>query len=112
MCSVVKNQQNCGSCWAFATTALYESIVMISGLGEHDLAEEYVLECTSGYVSNVRSSSCAGGYVTDALPMLLEFGAPTEDVYPYISNNHGGSTAGYQNTAGICDRADTSAWIS
>ena len=111
MVSAVKNQMNCGSCWAFATTAAYESIVMISGLGEYDLAEEYVLECTSAYVSDIRTSSCAGGYVVDALPMLLEFGAPTEDVYPYISNNYGGSTLGYETTPGICDRADTSAWV-
>lgn len=44
--------------------------------------------------------------------MLLEFGAPTESVYPYISNNYGGSTVGYSATAGICDRADVSQWVS
>ena len=39
----VKNQANCGSCWAFSTTAHYESLLLISNGIEYDLAEQYAL---------------------------------------------------------------------
>ena len=39
----VKTQGKCGSCWAFTTTAMYESQLLIKGLEEHDLSEQYVL---------------------------------------------------------------------
>jgi C1A family cysteine protease len=41
--TTVKNQGMCGGSWAFATTALYESVLMIDGMGELDLSEEYIL---------------------------------------------------------------------
>lgn len=42
----VKNQKKCGACWAFATTAMYESQLLIKAIGEYDLSEQYVLQCT------------------------------------------------------------------
>lgn len=112
MCSAVDNQLNCGSCWSFATTALYESFVMIAGLGQYDLSEEYILQCTSVHAgAPVHESSCAGGYVSDALQMAVQYGIPLETTFPYVSSNYGGSTVGFETTAGICDWADTSAYI-
>ena len=112
MCSAVKNQQNCGSCWSFSTVAAYESFAMIAGLGEQDLSEEYVLECTSVHAgAALHESSCAGGYVSDALQMAIQYGLPLETTFPYISNNYGGSTVGFETTPGICDWSDTSAWV-
>lgn len=42
----------------------------------YDLAEQYVLDCTSG-------SSCNGGYPKDAIDMFVQTGIPLETAYPY-----------------------------
>lgn len=67
--SPVKDQGQCGDCWAFSTTGLYESLLLMQTNTEYDLAEQYVLDCTSG-------SSCNGGYPKDALDMFTQTGIP------------------------------------
>jgi C1A family cysteine protease len=39
----VKDEGSCYANWAFAATALYESFLMIGGMAEPDLSEEYIL---------------------------------------------------------------------
>lgn len=74
--SAIKSQGQCGDCWAFSTTGAYESLIMMQTNVEYDLAEQYVLDCTSG-------SSCNGGYPKDALDMFTTGGIPLETAYPY-----------------------------
>jgi len=54
----VKNQGECGSCWAFAAVAVLESVINIKeGFSElnPDLSEQYILSCLP------ESGSCRGG---------------------------------------------------
>lgn len=54
-CTSIKNQSTCGSCWAFATAAVFESKLAIAGKGKKDLSEQYLLSC------NTYGMSCNGG---------------------------------------------------
>ncbi len=52
----IKNQGNCGSCWAFSTVGPLESQILLQGGGTVPLSEQYLLSCnTSGW-------SCNGGW--------------------------------------------------
>jgi len=55
-CTPVRNQGNCGSCWAFSTVAPLESNVLYWDGIERDLSEQYLLSC------NTEGSSCRGGW--------------------------------------------------
>jgi C1A family cysteine protease len=54
----VKNQKNCGSCWAFGALAALESMAKIYGGTELDLSEQQILSCKSyGW-------GCNGGWMS------------------------------------------------
>lgn len=54
--TAVKNQKNCGSCWAFATNAAIESSIKIMDGINVDLSEQWLVSCnTSGW-------GCGGGW--------------------------------------------------
>ncbi|MDW7680408.1 MAG: C1 family peptidase, partial [bacterium] len=72
--SEVKNQLNCGSCWAFTAVALIENISR-----KNDLSEQVVISCTAG--------GCSGGWYGDALKYASDFGVPPEDCYQYLATN-------------------------
>lgn len=72
--SPVKNQGNCGSCWAFATVAFFESNLLqtgrVSTSTPPDLAEQFVLKC------DTKSSGCNGGNCVSASNLVLTKGLP------------------------------------
>jgi inhibitor of cysteine peptidase len=55
-CTPIKDQGQCGSCWAFATVGPLESLIKLNDGVERDLAEQYLLSC------NTDGWSCAGGW--------------------------------------------------
>ncbi len=62
-CPPVRDQGNCGSCWAFAAVGAVESSILISGSPQADLSEQWLVSCTA-------AGSCNGGWHTDALEYI------------------------------------------
>lgn len=100
--SAIKNQGNCGSCWAFTTVGLYETFLMVKGKPEYDLSEEFILECTNVLqVNTTLVSDCTGGYTDFSLQVVKNYGLPLETAWPYTAGTYG-SVAGAPSTPGIC----------
>lgn len=83
----VKNQGGCGSCWAFATVGVMESLLKSRMALLEDLSEQYLVSC------NVHGWSCSGGWFAhDYHEDLVPPGEPTagavlETNFPYAARN-------------------------
>jgi len=74
----VKNQGQCGSSWAFATTGLIEGAGQIQTGTLHSLSEQEFLDC------NTSNAACYGGQIDKALSFAMD-GITTEASYPYTA---------------------------
>ncbi|KYK32334.1 MAG: hypothetical protein AYK19_03405 [Theionarchaea archaeon DG-70-1] len=72
-----KDQRNCGSCWCFAGTGMFESRILIEGGPEYDLSEENVLSC------NIFNAGCSGGNDFIVTTYLTKYGGSLESCAPY-----------------------------
>jgi cathepsin L len=89
----VRDQGQCGSCWAFATTANAESVWAISNNNQlFDLSEEFLVDCASGI--GYFNQGCNGGEPDSAFKYMISYGQYSEASYPY--------TAGTTQIAGKC----------
>jgi cathepsin L len=90
----VRDQGQCGSCWAFATTANAESVWAISTGQLLDLSEEFLVDCATGV--GYFNLGCNGGMPDSAFKYMINNGQCTESSYPYV--------AGTTKTAGTCQK--------
>lgn len=74
----IKHQGNCGSCWSFATIAVFETAIKLAGGPEEDLSEQFLVSC------NNDGWSCRGGLFAYK---YLNNGAPKESCYPYTASD-------------------------
>ncbi len=75
----IRDQGQCGSCWAFATVGAAEAMFNISAGDpdwDPDLSEQAILSCNE-------YGSCDGGYNSSALTQLMLDGTTTEECMPY-----------------------------
>lgn len=83
--SSVKNQGNCGSCWAHAACGALESLRKIVGkstCGIEDLSEQFLVSCDYG-VAQGMNNGCGGGWSDRVANYLQNTGTPDESCYPY-----------------------------
>jgi C1A family cysteine protease len=97
----VRDQGQCGSCWAFATTSNAESVWAISKGQLLDLSEEFLVDCASGV--GYYNMGCNGGQPDSAFKFMINNGQCTEASYSY--------NAGVTKTTGTCQKC-TSADVS
>ena len=81
--SPVKDQQACGSCWAFCATAMIESYAQISEGGDVPiLSAQQVTACTPNPLSCGGTGGCMGSIPQLAFTYIQLFGHVTEDEWP------------------------------
>ncbi|KAF7279592.1 cathepsin L-like proteinase [Rhynchophorus ferrugineus] len=74
----VKNQGNCGSCWAFSLTGSTEGAYALKYGNVVALSEQQLVDCTTDL-----NFGCDGGYLEDNFPYISKKGLQSESSYPY-----------------------------
>ena len=75
----VKNQGQCGSCWAFSTTGAVESAWKLAGHSLISLSEQQLVDCSPNH-------GCNGGWPTVAMQYIItNKGIALESTYPYAA---------------------------
>ena len=94
----IKNQRNCGACWAFAVAGAFESALKINGWGELDLSEQQLISC------NDKGYDCSGGWFDAAYNLVTNYGSIAEACMPY---HHNDTDPCIQNQCGVVARASS-----
>ncbi|OQR95342.1 cysteine protease family C01A, partial [Thraustotheca clavata] len=82
--SPVRNQGQCGSCWAFASVGAVESAHCLVTGQLLDFSEQQLVSCASS-----AGQGCQGGWPNKALDYIAQTGLCTESSFPYTSGDSG-----------------------
>lgn len=82
----VKDQEQCGSCWAFSATEAIESAWILKGHANAstvDLAPQQIVDCDTKGVGG-----CGGGFTESAYDYVIQAGGQEPEAdYPYTGEN-------------------------
>ena len=77
----VKNQLECGSCWAFSATGDMEGTAFIKFGVSRNLSEQQLVDCVS------QDFQCQGGLPSDAFEYTIQNGIQSESEYKYTGTS-------------------------
>lgn len=78
----VKDQADCGSCWAFAATGEMEAKIRIYYFNTLNLSEQQMISC------NPYGSGCDGGWAGAAYYVFMYYGGVLENCMPYAASDY------------------------
>lgn len=89
----VKDQGQCGSCWAFSAVASLEGVNAIYGQHHRlvSLSEQELVDCSEDY----GNFGCGGGLMDYAFKFVVDRGVASEKAYPY------------NGTDDVCNRSES-----
>ncbi|XP_054835548.1 procathepsin L-like [Eublepharis macularius] len=95
----VKDQGNCGSCWAFSATGALEGLHFKVTKQLVSLSEQNLIDCSEKF----RNRGCRGGNASRAfLYVQHNGGINSEQTYPYLSQNSASCRYNPQKPAARC----------
>lgn len=77
--SSVKNQEHCGSCWAFSSVGAVESAWAIKHNILYNLSEQELIDCST------ENNGCEGGSMVKSFQYVIENGLCSNITYPYTA---------------------------
>jgi len=115
--SPVKNQLQCGSCWAFSATEQVESIIYLADTTKYPngppvLSPQQIVDCD--HIAGVQG--CNGGWSQSAFEYAAKYGLEAESSYPYTgydgscrydASNVVANIAGYEYVTSMSSRNET-----
>jgi C1A family cysteine protease len=86
----VKNQGQCGSCWAFSAAGGLEGLFVITGWQLMSFSEQQMIDCSDSFGND----GCNGGLPDQAYAYSVQYGNQLASAYPYTG------------TQGSCEYSD------
>jgi len=99
----IKNQGQCGGCWAFSATGAVEGVVAINTGVLHNISEQQLIDCSS----EEGNHGCEGGLMDSAFKYIIDnHGLCSEEDYPYNATTNQCNSTTCKNVVKITNYSD------